>query len=444
MNKSKITLISSIILILGLVAITQMIEIEKAISQDMAPTLSAETQTCLGCHSSTMPATVAQWQDSKHYENSVGCYECHQADESDPDAMNHMGMTIAVIVSPLDCAKCHQGEVDQFMASHHASATQFTGSLDNYLGEIVEGSAAAVQGCQQCHGSTVKVLEDGSLDASTWPNTGMGRINPDGSNGACTACHARHSFSKAQARRPENCGKCHMGPDHPQIEIYNESKHGIQFYAHVDDMNLESDHWVVGEDYYSAPTCATCHMSATRDLPVTHDVGDRISWTLRPPISTKLENWEQRREDMLNVCTACHNPQFTENFFTQYDAAVELYNTKFAEPGVELMAYLKDNGMITASPFDDHIEWVWFEIWHHEGRRARHGASMMGPDYTQWHGFYEVAKHFYFEFLPMARELGADEKVDEILSRPEHAWTQGLSPEQIQMQIEFYRERYDQ
>jgi hydroxylamine dehydrogenase len=29
-------------------------------------------------------------------------------------------------------------------------------------------------------------------------------------------------------------------------------------------------------------------MSATRSQEVTHDVGDRISWTLRPVISTKL------------------------------------------------------------------------------------------------------------------------------------------------------------
>lgn len=444
MTNSKIKFFSPIILILGVVLFFHLLGGQQVISQDLTPSLSAETETCLGCHTNSMPATVAQWEDSKHYENSIGCFECHQANDGDADAMDHMGMTISVIVSPTDCARCHQDEVDQFMASHHASAAAFTGSLDNFLGEIVEGTAAAIQGCQQCHGSTVIVLEDGTLDPSTWPNTGVGRINPDGSNGSCTACHARHSFSKAQARRPENCGKCHMGPDHPQIEIYNESKHGIQFYAHVDDMNLDSDQWVVGEDYYSAPTCATCHMSATSDLPVTHDVGDRISWTLRPPISTKLENWESRRDDMLNVCQACHNPQFTDNFFTQYDAVIDLYNTKFAEPGVEIMAWLKENGKITASPFDDHIEWIWFELWHHEGRRARHGASMMGPDFVQWHGFYEVAKHFYFELIPLARELGAGELIDQILTRPEHTWTQGLSPEEIEAQIEFYRSRYGQ
>ncbi len=149
--------------------------------------------------------------------------------------------------------------------------------MDNFLAEVVEGGAltlngqspAAVNGCWQCHGSEVKVLENGDLDPTTWPNTGIGRINPDGSIGACTACHQRHEFDMVQARRPEACGKCHLGPDHPQKEVYDESKHGINFYAHVDRMNLDSAKWIVGEDYDAAPTCATCHMSATRELPVT-------------------------------------------------------------------------------------------------------------------------------------------------------------------------------
>jgi hypothetical protein len=62
----------------------------------------------------------------------------------------------------------------------------------------------------------------------------------------------------------------------------------------------------------------------------------------------------------------------------------------------------------------------------------RHGASMMGPDYTHWHGGYEVSKHFYTEFLPLVREL-AEKKGDEELSgliaeelsRPEHQWLDG-------------------
>ena len=126
-------------------------------------------------------------------------------------------------------------------------------------------------------------------------------FNPDGSEGSCAACHTRHDFSAAQARTPDTCGKCHMGPDHPQIEIYNESKHGIQFRANIAKMNLESKIWVVGKDYSAAPTCATCHMSATPNQLTTHDVGDRISFTLRPVVSFKLENWEKRRAAMKDV-----------------------------------------------------------------------------------------------------------------------------------------------
>ena len=30
---------------------------------------------------------------------------------------------------------------------------------------------------------------------------------------------------------------------------------------------------------------------------------------------------------------------------------------------------------------------------------------MMGPDYTHWHGTYEVARNFYTEFIPELEEL---------------------------------------
>ena len=85
-----------------------------------------------------------------------------------------------------------------------------------------------------------------NLTPTTWPNTGIGRINPDGSKGSCSACHTRHRFSKEQARRPDACGKCHLGPDHPQIEVYQESKHGILYQAFRDKMNMDKGEWVVG------------------------------------------------------------------------------------------------------------------------------------------------------------------------------------------------------
>ncbi|MDF1545495.1 MAG: multiheme c-type cytochrome [bacterium] len=436
--------------------------------------LTEASATCIECHEDAMPGLVKEWRYSRHYGANVGCYECHGAEPGDTDAFEHNGYNIAIIVSPKDCANCHKGENEEFQASHHADAGKILGSLDNVLGEVIEGPFAAVNGCKQCHGSIVKVLDDGQLDAATWPNTGMGRLNPDGSKGSCAACHSRHSFDVALARQPENCGKCHLGPDHPQKEIYEESKHGIAYYANIDRMNLESSSWLVGVDYSAAPTCATCHMSATRDLPITHDIGNRISWTLRPPISEKIDakaiktgktvkSWQARRADMQNVCSACHTSSFVENFYTQYDGAVNLYNDKFGKPATALYNKVRGSGLISSDiNFDDELEWIYFYLWHHEGRRARMGAAMFAPDYTQWHGFFEVAERFYMEFLPEIKEIIAhakaeggeklakaeeiEEMIAEILDAPEHRWFTGNEPADVKAarkkaQQEF-KERY--
>lgn len=51
---------------------------------------------------------------------------------------------------------------------------------------------------------------------------------------------------------------------------------------------------------------------------------------------------------------------------------------------------------------------------------------MMGPDYTWWHGIYEVAQHFYFELLPEARQFKnpkLDAYIDKLLKEdPMHSW----------------------
>jgi hydroxylamine dehydrogenase len=425
--------------------------------------ITPESAKCIECHRQESGSIYEQWGASKHFRANIGCYECHGAEKGDKDAFEHEGALISVIVSPRDCARCHEAEVAQFTASHHSKAGRILGSLDNVLAEVVEGnkgfftagfpqgvSAAAVNGCWQCHGAEVVVLPDGSLDPATWPNTGMGRINPDGSEGSCTACHVRHEFSVEQVRNPENCGRCHMGPDHPQIEIYNESKHGVAFRAQREKMNLGNAKWVVGEDYSAAPTCATCHMSATPNQPVTHDVGMRISWNNRPAVSIRPEisdaklglpgaeiDWQTRRKSMIDVCLNCHNENFVTGFYTQYDGLIALYHEKFAKPGLELMAAAKP--LMRPVEFTNKIDFTWFEIWHHEGRRARHGASMMGPDITHWHGTYEVARNFYSELIPELEELiekglhsgdaakadaakALQAKLDETLNSDNHKW----------------------
>jgi len=127
-------------------------------------------------------------------------------------------------------------------------------------------------------------------------------------------------------------------------------------------MNLDSKSWVVGKDYSAAPTCATCHMSATANQPVTHDVGDRISVTLRPVISKKLENWEKRRAAMQDVCSNCHAAGWVENFYKQYDNTVDLYNEKFAKPAKAIMDKLYAANKLTKTPFDEKIEWIYYEL----------------------------------------------------------------------------------
>ena len=429
--------------------------------------MSEETKECVKCHKKNNPGITQQWGASKHYRAKVGCYECHAADEGDVDAYIHddekVKKNISIIVSPKDCENCHAKEVKQNSESHHVKAGRIMASLDNLLAEVVEGnsalitegfpegnSAAAVNGCWQCHGSQVKVLKDGQLDPATWPNTGIGRINPDGSEGACTACHARHQFSVAQAREPRTCGKCHMGPDHPQKEIYEESKHGIQYQANRDKMNIDNPKWVPGEDYFTGPTCSTCHMGATKKQDVDHNVGLRISWNNRPPISVRPEvtdkkmgspsaaiGWEERRDNMKDVCSACHSEEYIESFYMQYDALVTLYNDKFGKPGKALMAAAKP--LLKPAKFSNKLDWTWFELWHHEGRRARMGASMMGPDYTHWHGTYDLAKHFYAKMIPeleslVAKGAASDDakkkeaskalkaKIDEVLNSENHMW----------------------
>jgi len=397
---------------------------------------------CMTCHKATSPGLYRQWLGSKHSTMSVTCYDCHRADKDDPDAFKHGDFYIATLVTPKDCARCHPTEVGQVKISLHATAGEILETPDSYMVNVIGGLPAMIAGCESCHGNRIKIdpKSPNKLARESWPNSGIGRINPDGSKGSCNACHSRHSFSKAQARRPETCGKCHLGPDHPQKEIYEESKHGIAFFTHQDQMHLDSDRWVVGEDYFEAPTCVTCHMGATKQQAATHDVGQRLSWTLRPAISEHKADWQKKRGNMKDVCQACHGKDFVEGHFYQFDGVVNLYDEKFAKPATQIMDLLRQSGkMEHKAEFSNDIEWIYWELWHHEGRRARHGAAMMGPDFTWWKGMYEVAKNFYFKFLPAAKaynDPAVNRYIDNMLKNdPMHDWMD-KSPEELKQKMQ--------
>ncbi|GJQ60683.1 MAG: hypothetical protein D8M57_15790 [Candidatus Scalindua sp. AMX11] len=491
----------------------------------LSPTITVANQMCVDCHKTLAPALVMEWERSRHAQKGVGCFDCHKANEGEIDAWQHMGALISTLVTPKDCSNCHENEYKEFSRSHHAKAGEIFDSLDNVLAEKVIGlpcnNAGTVNGCLQCHGSVIRFKRDNAgeivreggrpiIDPDTWPNSGIGRLNPDGSKGSCHACHSRHSFEAKLSRAPENCGKCHMGPDHPQMEIYRESKHGIAYTANIDHMALDKEgSWVLGKDYSAAPTCTTCHISSYMTSEgehnaSNHDVGERISWTLRPVVSTKINmviyedgfkddypdtrklpeigeevlvteknlqgetlvtkivskrvakivTWQERREKMKGVCRNCHNHTHVDNFYQQFDSLVALYNEKFAKPAQAIMDALAEDEVLNPNaPFEHEIQWIFWELWHHEGRRARHGASMMGPDYTHWHGMYEVAKHYYMKFLPAVIKVAAqksdemkakyEKKIEKLLEQEEHLWMKGLSEEETKALKSTYEDRYN-
>ena len=168
-------------------------------------------------------------------------------------------------------------------------------------------------------------------------------------------------------------------------------------------------------------------MSATSNQAVTHDVGDRISWTLRPPISKYKDDALKKRGAMQDVCSNCHQQRFVDGHYYQYDALVKLYNEKFAKPATAIIKMIKSKKLLeNDAAFSNEIEWVYWELWHHEGRRARMGAAMMGPDYAWWHGIYDVAHNFYFKFIPEARHINDPEVnayIDDLFANdPMHQW----------------------
>jgi hypothetical protein len=212
-----------------------------------------------------------------------------------------------------------------------------------------------------------------------------------------------------------------------------------------------------------------------KGMDVTHDIGLRISWNNRPAISIRPElsdkkmglpgaevSWQSRRERMQNVCLHCHEQQWVENFYVQYDGLIELYHDKFARPGLALYNLAKP--LLRPAQFANRLDFIWFEIWHHEGRRARHGASMMGPDYTHWHGTYEIARNFYTEYIEEiehlirkgkdstdAEQVAAAERLEhklrEILESSDHRWyLNKMDPrekERRDQRMKEFKKRYD-
>jgi len=166
---------------------------------------------CLVCHKLRTPELYESWLGSSHARHNVTCLDCHEAAPDEPDAYEHGGAWVSLLVTPQDCAGCHLPESSQYQASKHAFAAVDPKRAGDW-GDPAE--------CKNCHGSP------GLLDPSTptrlasgaWPDRGAGRMNPDGSLGSCSACHVDHAFDTRRARGVKTCIDCHSRghlPHHP-------------------------------------------------------------------------------------------------------------------------------------------------------------------------------------------------------------------------------------
>lgn len=361
---------------------------------------------CASCHREETRAIVVEYELSEHADVGTTCLDCHAAVEAQ-DAVEHRGFEITTSVTSLNCAQCHATQYRQYLRSRHAApAFAAVRGPDPFTPEqielaeryhpgavvrppnelaVLEGEEAIVSGCVQCHS--------------------VGAPNPDGSIGSCTACHSRHRASVELARMPRTCGQCHMGPDHSQLEIYEESKHGVLFEAWRDEMDLSAEPRELDVEDMPVPTCSTCHMSGLGTLGSTHDVTERLSYWLFAPISERRPTYLQGRTEMMTACNQCHTAEHTELFFERAEDMLVAVNGR-VEAATALMDELRAEGLLTPEPFDEPIEFTYFDYWHYYGRTAKHGAFMGGADFVQWHGNYELL-NLLVELRAEAAELRA-------------------------------------
>ncbi len=442
-----------------------------------ATALSPSSEGCLECHGSVHPGIVADWQRSRHAaittgaamavsglglkvsgrqvpepmrDTNVGCAECHTLrPEAHVDSFEHNGYKVHKVVSPEDCAVCHSVEREQYAANIMSAAHGNLAGNALYAdmtrtilgtGEIKEqgrihfaepDAPTRADGCYYCHGTRLELegteLRETDMGQLTfpiikgWPNQGVGRINPDGSRGACTSCHPRHQFSIEVARKPYTCKECHAGPDVPAYKVYEASKHGNIFSSVGGRWNFDHVPWTVGEDF-GAPTCAACHMSlvVNADGVVvarrTHQVSDRLPRRIfgliyahaQPkspdttiirnkaglPLPTDLDGTPAaeflidgkeaaaRLSAMQATCRACHGTSWVRGHFERLDGVVAATNAQ-VRAATQLMQAIWKKGYAQGSGnggslFDEAIERRWNDAWLMYANCIRFSSAMAG------------------------------------------------------------------
>ena len=361
---------------------------------------------CAECHYRLQYSVVHEYEMSVHAQKHVSCLECHQPAENQ-ERQEHHGFTISKHLTAGNCRGCHEPIYQEFLRSRHAAVSwaavygekglspeQASFAEQYHPGyakrpphpfTTLEGQSAMNSGCEQCHA--------------------VGRPNSDGTIGTCTACHTRHTSSVAVAREPRTCGQCHMGPDQSQLEIYEESTHGVLFNSQASLMNLARTPKQLTTHEMWIPTCATCHMSGINGNKVTHDPSERLSYYLADAISKKRPNYLSAQNNMRQICLQCHTKLTIDRVYQQAEQVVETTNQRVAA-AKSIVDALRTDGFLKGPPFSNRVDFLYFDFWHYDGRTSKHGAFMGGADFVQWHGNYPMLSKMV-ELQSIAQDLRA-------------------------------------
>lgn len=397
-----LAVVIAFVLILGAFMINRarpQVETDQPTSQ-----LVRATGKCAECHARTQYSVVHEYELSAHARKGVNCLDCHQP-AANQEKEDHHGFVISKKLTAGNCRSCHENIYQQFLRSRHAapawaaiygekgltpeqvnfSETYQPGGTRRPAHPFVqlEGGSAMASGCEQCHS--------------------VGRPNSDATIGTCTVCHTRHISSVRIARLPRTCAQCHMGPDHSQIEIYEESKHGMMFQAQEHLLNLDAPPKQLTTRDMFVPTCATCHMSGINGLGVTHDPSERLSYYLANAITDKRPNFAANQAKMKQICAQCHTPLVIDKVYANGEQVVEATNER-VRAAQAIVDGLRKEGLLAGPPFSNPIDFVYFDLWHYDGRTSKHGAFMGGPDFVQWHGNYPMLQKTV-QLKAMAEEL---------------------------------------
>ena len=106
---------------------------------------------------------------------------------------------------------------------------------------------------------------------------------------------------------------------------------------------------------------------------------------------------------MQETCLKCHTEPSIRKFYEEAEEVVRSTNALVTEAG-NLVQSLQEEKLLTPAPFDEPLDYLYFDLWHYYGRTAKHGAFMGGQDFTQWHGNYPLLKHSV-EIRSAAEEL---------------------------------------